>query len=115
MTNRPANAKEAHTRANTEHRTEVFWASSGCGRIEVALLFEDATSGAHAGACDDDIAELRKVPYIAEQLAEIAPETLRGVLKKYGAWDDSELADHDANLSRILWSFCNDIREEHHA
>lgn len=27
----------------------------------------------------------------------------RAYLKGYGAWDENELADHDANLRRLVW------------
>ncbi len=67
--------------------------------------------GSHQGACDDDIAALRQVPAIRRQLDKIKPETLQAELREYGAWDDAELADHDANLSRILWLLCGDIVE----
>jgi hypothetical protein len=88
------------------------WYSDSCGLIEIAITLDDAASGAHQGACDDDIAELLKVPYIAEQLATIAPEKLRGALQEYGAWDDEQLADHDQNLARFLWLACGQIVED---
>jgi hypothetical protein len=91
---------------------DMYWFSTGSGRIELKLSLEDAQSGSHSGRCDEDIAALRKVPYIAAQLAEIDSTLLAAELKEYGAWDAAELADHDANLNRILWSACCDIREE---
>lgn len=32
-------------------------------------------------------------------------------LKDYGAWDDDERRDHDANVRRVLWLACCDIKE----
>lgn len=88
-----------------------FYSSSG--RVELELTLEDAQSGSHQGRCDDDIVELRRVPYIAEQLSTLNPEALARELKGYGAWDETELADHDENLSRILWLACGGIVEEY--
>jgi hypothetical protein len=36
---------------------------------------------------------------------------LRRTLKEYGAWDATELADHDQNLQRILWLAAGDISD----
>lgn len=30
-------------------------------------------------------------------------DTCRRYLRGYGAWEDDELQDHDANLSRLVW------------
>lgn len=32
-------------------------------------------------------------------------------LAEYGAWDQDELSDHDANLARLVWSAANDLSE----
>ena len=59
-------------RDNRYRRETPFkWFSTGSGRIEFQLAEEDAASGSHGGQCDDDIAALLKVPYIAEQLRAI--------------------------------------------
>ena len=87
-----------------------YWSSSS-GRIVIELEHSDACEGSHSGACDDDIAYLRTVPYIKEQLNKLQPDDLRCELRGFGAWDSDELADHDANLSRILWLACADIKE----
>lgn len=88
----------------------MMWFSGNYG-IELNITLNEAHIGAHPGQCDDDIAYLRTVPRIRRQLAKIIPENLRRELKEYGAWDDDELADHDANLSRILWIACGYIVE----
>lgn len=36
----------------------------------------------------------------------------RAYLRGYGAWDDAELADHDANLNRLVWLLGCDLREQ---
>ena len=87
-----------------------YW-SSGCGRLELELDLDDAAQGHHQGQCDADIAELREVPYIAAQLAALDPALVSEILREYGAWDDAERADHEANLDRLLWIACGDITE----
>lgn len=79
--------------------------------IELNITRNEAHIGSHSGQCVDDIAYLRTIPRIRRQLDKIDPEALRKELKEYGAWDENELSDHDANLSRILWIACGDIVE----
>jgi hypothetical protein len=111
---RPETAAEAHSAANTDGQP-VHWYSSGCGRVELALTMEDAQAGSHSGACDADIAELLRVPYIAEQMAGIDERIAREVATESGRNDyghgPEDMADHAANLAFILWMACGDIRE----
>lgn len=86
-----------------------MWFTTSSGRIELQLTQDDVDMGYHSGSCDESIAELRRAPHIAAQLNDIDAETLRQELKEYGAWDADELADHDANQSRILWLACGDL------
>jgi hypothetical protein len=88
--------------------TNVNWSDSH-GYIELAIDPEDAATGYHMGQCDDDIDALRRVPYIAEQLDRLAPDIVADVLREYGAWSAEDLANHDDNLSRLLWIACGDI------
>lgn len=88
-----------------------MWISTGSGRIELNITKQQANIGSHSGECDDDIAYLRTIPAIRRQLAKINPEVLRDELREYGAWDEVELSDHDANLSRILWLLCGELVE----
>lgn len=88
---------------------EKAWYTSSCGRVELEIDRNDARIGYHQGSCDADISALRQVPYIAAQLAKIDPAALRAELRGYGAWNDAELADHEANLDRVLWLACGDI------
>ena len=80
--------------------------------LEIGLVLEDALSGSHSGSCDDDIAALRRVAYVAEQLDKITAEQAVKALRSYGCWDEEELADHDENLLRILWIACGNIADE---
>jgi len=38
-------------------------------------------------------------------------ESCRKFLSGYGAWDDDELSDHDANLNRLVWLAGCNLRE----
>jgi hypothetical protein len=64
----------------------------------------------HQGSCDADVklwvAELR--PY----LDKLPAEFVRACLRPFGAWDDTELQDHEENLLRLLWVLANDCKEE---
>lgn len=87
--------------------------SGGFERLSLELKPDDALSGSQPGQnADDDIADLRKVPYIARQLEALDPEQVRAELNEWGAWDETELADDDANLNRVLWTACCNVREE---
>lgn len=85
--------------------------TDGSGRLELSITLAEAKSGSHQGDCEDDILALRKIPKIARQLAKWDPKDVRTALKETGAWDDSELADDDLNLTRMLWLACCDIAE----
>ena len=91
---------------------DLEWWSESLGRIELQIAREDAESASHPGPCDADVARLRDVPYIREQLDRLPPALVAECLREYGAWDADELADHDANLDRLLWIACGDISEE---
>ena len=89
-----------------------MWFSTSSGRIEFQLTKAQAKMMSHQGQCDADVAYGRTIPAIRRQLAKIDPQTLAADLREYGAWDEDELADHDANLTRILWLAACDICEE---
>ena len=87
-----------------------MWYTGNYG-IHLQLTKAQAESMSHSGRCDDDVSHGRTIPAIRRQLAKIDPETLVRELREYGAWDAEELADHDANLTRILWLAAGDIVE----
>lgn len=89
------------------------WWSSSSGRIELKITFDDARAINHPGPADGDVLALSRKPYIAEQLAKLDRELLAKELKEWGAWDETERADHDQNLQRILWLAACDIAEGH--
>lgn len=86
----------------------IDW-TSGSGRIELSITAEQAMIGSHQGDCKSDIDDLMELPEIKSQLEKLDVKTLKKELQEYGAWDDSELDDHDDNLCRILWIACGDI------
>ena len=78
---------------------------------ELQLTKTHAVIGSHPGPCDADVAYLRTLPAIRRTLNRLDPESVRKELKDYGAWDETELANHDENLTRLLWIACGDIQE----
>lgn len=91
---------------------DLRWWTSSCGRIEFRIGLAHALGASHPGPCDADVACLRSEPYIAAQLAAIPDGRLTEELGEYGAWDEAELADREANLDRLLWLACGDIAED---
>lgn len=84
---------------------------TGSGRINLEMTQEQAESCSHSGSCDDDVAALSREPGIAKQLGEMDRALLASELEEYGAWDETELADHDQNLQRVLWLAAGDIAD----
>lgn len=89
-----------------------MWYYSGSGRIQLEMTLEQARSASHSGQCDADVAELMRVPKIHSQLNKIDPEELSLELAEYGAWDEEERADHQANLERLVWLAAGQIVDD---
>jgi hypothetical protein len=104
--------KSQLTLASVKQRKDGMYFCTSSGRIELCLTKSQARKASHPGPCDADVRELSQVPAIRRQLQKLDPELLRKELKEYGAWSDDDLADHDANLQRILWIAAGDIHEE---
>lgn len=64
-----------------------------------------AQSISHQGACDADVAWFIKHYRTTCKDAQ----ALANWLRKYGAWDAEQLADHDANIERAVWLLAGDI------
>ena len=91
---------------------EHTWFSSS-GRFSLTFpTLEDAQYCAHQGDCLPEVQETVGLDWMASQLEKIAPDVLRSELAEYGAWDAEELADHDANLERLVWIAANDVAED---
>ena len=81
-------------------------------RFSLELTEEQAHTGSHQGACDEDIQYLLTLPEITAQFENIKPEDIAAELKEYGEWDEVELQDAEMNKARILWIACGDIVAE---
>jgi hypothetical protein len=87
--------------------------TSNLGLIELNIPTEVVETCYHAGNCSDDIAYIRRTNAdIERQLQSVNQQVLRDELAEYGAWDDAELADRDANLNRLLWLACGELADE---
>ena len=64
-----------------------------------------------SGACDDTVNVIANKPYIIRQFAAINNSELIKELSDYGAWDEVELQDKQANVERIIWLACSGIKE----
>jgi len=85
-----------------------MWATFN--NFEIRMTRREAQSASHYGPCDSDVAAL--TVKLRKQLDKLDPEQLRKELKEWGAWDAKELADHEANLRRIVWIAAGNIMEE---
>lgn len=88
----------------------MIWTDSS-GIIVLQMTRAQAQSCSHPGRCDEDVAALRQVRKIKVQLDKLDPKDVAKCLREYGAWDDAELENHDANLDRLLWIAAGDIVE----
>lgn len=90
-----------------ERAWNVFtWYDGESGAEIVRISKKCASACAHPGPCDDDVAAWVDR---AEWLASAG--TIRRTLRRYGAWDEDELADDDQNRHRALWLAAADISE----
>jgi hypothetical protein len=78
--------------------------------FHIELPDEAVTDCSHQGACDEDVAH-----WAGKLSLELNPDILRKELEQSGAWDDDELADHEANIRRIIWIAANNIKDEEYA
>lgn len=78
-------------------------------RFEISMPGSAARDCSHSGECDSD------VEHWAQRInrpATCTPDALRRELRKYGAWDDDQLANDDDNWLRIVWIAAGNIKEE---
>lgn len=61
----------------------------------------------HQGDCFDDVSF-----WVGELNLEVDEKDLIKFLKKFGAWDNEDLTDHNNNLERLLWICTGDIQEQ---
>jgi hypothetical protein len=89
-----------------------MWWTESLGRIELQITLAQALECSRPGDNERAVLRLRQEPKIRRQLDKLEPKRVADCLREYGAWDEEELADHDQNLTRILWLACHDITEE---
>ena len=88
------------------NRQSVGWFDN-YGNFTASIPVECVRECSASGAVDESVA------YWVKKLHFDAPEPLAAKwLKEFGAWDDEELADHAANVRRVLWLACCDLREQ---
>jgi hypothetical protein len=83
-------------------------------RFELSMTLAQARQGSHQGRCDEDVAELLKLPHIRRQLKKLDDATLAAELGEYGAWEEDELKDRAANEARVVWLAAGNIVEDYY-
>lgn len=78
-------------------------------QVPVSVALDCSQPGKDAS--DDVDFALRCTP-AGDAIDTLDPDLIRKELREYGAWDDTELADDDANRARLLWIAACDVREE---
>jgi glutaredoxin-related protein len=79
--------------------------------FDLYLTRKDVDSMPLSGQCDDAVKIIAKKPYIVRQFNAIDNSKLIKELTEYGAWDEIELQDKRANIERVIWIACSDIKE----
>ena len=88
-----------------------IWTSSS-GLIELEFSQDEYESVPNSGPADDAVAELAAKQNIVEEFAKYSDENISECLEEYGAWTTEELKDRRANIERLIWIACLDLREE---
>ena len=85
----------------------LYWISSSCGRIELAVPGEAIVDLSASGPIDD------AAEYWSARVdwSGVSPEDLARDLSEYGAWDEAELEDEEANRRRFLWTACGGLAD----
>lgn len=100
-----------HMERRIVHTAPREWSSS-TGRIRLTIAsLDEARSCSGIGSQDANVRALSHLPRIRKQLDDIDRHQLRAELREVGAWDDTDLQDHEQNLQRLLWIACCDIAE----
>ena len=89
----------------------VYWTGDS-GRIKLEFRPEDITHVCRSGANDDYVEDVVRLPRVRDQLMKLDSDSVRGILREYGAWDDDELRNHVQNLHRLVWIALWDCKDE---
>ena len=71
--------------------------------IEFYVYQSDIEEMPIRGACDYVVEQMAIKSYIQNQLADKQAKIVKE-LGEYGAWDESDLQDKQANIQRLLWA-----------
>lgn len=88
---------------------QLHWITTD--RFEFQLTAAEIESVPRQGPADDAVETLARDPAVRERMAHVSPAELAAELKEYGAWNAVELADHEANIRRMLWLGALDFQE----
>ena len=91
------------------HDNYVYIGQSSNGIVEIPLTGRQIKSICTTGDNDIAVDAICSDAKVKECLAKYSVEQIRNVLKEYGNWDDEELHDQKANISRLLWTLAWDI------
>lgn len=76
------------------------------------MTLREAREASHQGRCDAEVKALCATPKMRRQLDKIGAEAIAEELKEYGAWNEEELKDAEANRERFVWVAAGNIVEE---
>ena len=81
-----------------------MWWSTGSGCIELQMTKVQAASVSQGGKdAYLDVCALLRDRKIRRQVGRLDRDLVKAELREYGAWDDAEMIDHEANLQRLVW------------
>lgn len=89
----------------------VITAEDHDGMLELRLPESYVSDCSGPGRADPGVRFWREVSEDADSFRDVSDDTLREVLRGYGAWDDPELADRVENIERVIWIAACDARE----
>jgi len=89
---------------------KTLWNNSNYGN-DLKLTRQDVNYCSQSGDMENNVLETIKKPYVKKQLQKLDPEKLAKELKEFGAWDETQLKDHNENLLRWVWLSACDISE----
>jgi hypothetical protein len=90
----------------------THWWTDTHGYIELEMTVDQMNMVPASGDGEPGVLALLAEPSIKEQVDKLNPETVRKVLHGYGTWDAEQLADHEANIMRLLWLASLGLQEE---
>lgn len=94
------------------HDNYMYIGQSGSGIIEIPLTGRQIKSICTSGDNDIAVDAVCSDAKVKEYLAKYSDEQIRSVLEEYGNWDEEELHDREANISRLVWTLAWDIYDK---